>query len=260
MHNLRKLSLSVVLTLVLLAVVMPAWAQAEDELVLSLSRDFGYGGMNGVDIQGTFSMKAEGPADLAKVAFYIDETLIGEDSQAPYKIQFNTDNYGLGMHRLRAQGTTSAGETLQSNVYQKNFVSAGEGWKSAMSFLVPVLVLTLGISLISILGPVVLGGKKTGSIPLGARRNYGFAGGTICPKCNRPFALNFMAPNMILGKLARCPHCGKVGIFTRQSPAMLRMAEEAELALAKAAEPQVQGLSEAEKLKKELDDSRFQGM
>ena len=129
-----------------------------------------------------------------------------------------------------------------------------------MKIVGPILILTLGISLVSIIGPVVLGRKKRGSIPLGAPRSYGAAGGTICSRCGRPFAVNFFAPNMVFGKLVLCPHCGKVGVMARRSPAELQMAEEAERALAAESAPQVQGMSEEEKLQKELDDSRYQGL
>ncbi|MBE3143594.1 MAG: hypothetical protein IMZ61_06685, partial [Planctomycetes bacterium] len=66
-------------------------AQSE-ELTLSLTRDFGSGGFNS-DIQGTFSIKARGPANLERVQFFLDDTLLGEDPESPFAIQFITDNY-----------------------------------------------------------------------------------------------------------------------------------------------------------------------
>ncbi len=260
MPTIRKLSWITILIALALVWAFPALAQTADELVLSLSRDFGYAGFNGKDIQGTFSMKVTGPEDLVKVIFYVDDTVIGEDAEAPFKVQFNTDSYAQGLHTLSAVGITAAGKEIRSAEYEKNFVSADEGWGSAMEIVGPILILTLGISLISIIGPVVLGRKKRGSIPLGASRSYGAAGGTICSRCGRPFAVNFFAPNMVFGKLVVCPHCGKVGVMARRSPTELRLAEEAERALAAESAPQVQGMSAEEKLQKELDDSRYQGM
>ncbi|MCX6039409.1 MAG: hypothetical protein NTW99_16290 [Chloroflexi bacterium] len=81
-------------TLVSLLAITAAFAQTE-ELSLRMSRDFGYGGFNN-DIQGLFSMKVTGPADLARVVFYINSIVIGEVTQAPFNLQFNTDNYPLG--------------------------------------------------------------------------------------------------------------------------------------------------------------------
>jgi hypothetical protein len=260
MQIVRKITLFSILLIISLASVFPVLAQSEDELVLTLNRDFGYAGFNGTDIQGTFSLKATGPEDLVKVIFYIDDKVIGEDGEAPFKIQFNTDSYGVGAHTLSATGMTSAGKEIKSNVYEKNFVSADESWKTAMGVVGPILILVLGISLISIIGPVVMGRNKKGSIPLGAPRSYGLGGGTICPRCGRPFAINFFALKLVVGKLVRCPHCGKLGVMPRRSPAELKKAEEAELAMAAEDEPQVKGISEEEKLQKELDDSRYQGM
>lgn len=230
-------------------------AQQEDELTFSMSRDFGYASGTG-DIQGTFSMIAKGPADLVKVSFYIDDQVIGEDSEAPFKLQFTTDSYGLGMHSLKAVGTTASGRVIESKTYQRNFVSADEGWKAALTIAGPILGLVLVISLVGVLGPVLMG-KKKGSIPLGAPRNYGAAGGAICTKCKRPFPRHFFAPNMLFGKLERCPHCGKISIVAAASPAQLRAAEKAELALLAGDAMQVEGMSEEEKLRKELEDSRY---
>ena len=56
-----------------LIVALPVLAQVS-ALTLSLSRDWGYGGFGG-DIQGTFSFHAKGPADLARVEFYIDDLI-----------------------------------------------------------------------------------------------------------------------------------------------------------------------------------------
>ncbi|NOX60535.1 MAG: hypothetical protein GXP42_01080, partial [Chloroflexi bacterium] len=70
---------------------------------LSLRRDWGYGGFAG-DIQGTFTMKVEGPDDLVSVDFYIDDQLIGTDTEPPWRLRFVTDDYPLGVHELRAVG------------------------------------------------------------------------------------------------------------------------------------------------------------
>jgi len=260
MHSMRKIGHLLILILLALLLTFPVLAQSDNELQFSMSRDFGYASTNGRDIQGTFSMKVSSPEDLVKVIFFIDNTEIGEDTEAPFRVQFTTDNYSLGVHSLSATGTTADGREVKSKVYERNFVSAEQGWKDAMKFVGPLLILTLGISVISVIGPVLLGRKKRGSIPLGTPRSYGAAGGTICSRCGRPFALNFFAPNMVVGKLVVCPHCGKVDVMARRSPAELQQAEEAERAMAAEGAPQVQGLSEEEKLQKELDDSRYQGM
>jgi len=82
------------------------FTQEQEELTLSMSRDFGYSSGTG-DIQGTFSMKASGPDTLVRVEFFIDDTLIAEDNEAPYKVQFVTDNYPLRSTCYKYKGVTN---------------------------------------------------------------------------------------------------------------------------------------------------------
>lgn len=247
----KKIILSIFIAALLLGVtIFYAYAQ-DDQISLSFSRDFGYASSG--DIQGVFSFHVKGPDNLARVAFFIDDQKIGEDSEAPFSLQFSTDSYPLGEHTLSAIGYTSDGKELPSNQVHRQFVSADEGWKAAMGILVPVLGLVVAISLISIVGPMLMNrGKKT---PLGAQRNYGFSGGAICPKCGRPFAMNIFKLNLLVGSLDRCPHCGKFSVVRHASMAELRAAEAAEL---DGNQPQIEGMSEEEKLKKELEGSKYQ--
>ncbi|MBN2149062.1 MAG: hypothetical protein JW726_16880 [Anaerolineales bacterium] len=234
-----------------------ALAQSEEPFELGLSRDFGYGGL-GNDIQGLFSFKIRGPENLQRVEFMIDGEMIGEDTEAPFKLQFSTDDYPLGEHSLSAVGYTSDGRELQSNVIVVEFVSPDEGMKFVGKILVPMLIL-VGIALVGSFTVPLLTAKKRGSLPLGEPRKYGIAGGAICPRCQRPFSLNFMAPNMLVGKFDRCPHCGKWAIMRARPINDLRAAEAAELEMAK-----TQGLvteeTEADKLRKDLENSRYQDL
>jgi len=121
---------------------------------------------------------------------------------------------------------------------------------------IPLLAVIVGLTVISFVIPTLF--RRGKSTPLGAQRNYGLTGGAICPKCQRPFVLNFMSLNLLIGKLDRCPHCGKWSLVHRTPIEMLRVAEQAELAQAQGNQAGVEGLSEEEKLKKALDDSRYQ--
>jgi len=199
-------------------------------------------------------MKVTGPADLAQVVFYIDNTAIGEITQKPFNLQFNTDNYPHGQHNIYAVGHSSSGQKYSSNTISSNFVAASEGNKAALQIVIPVLVIVFGAILLSFIIPLVTGRGKIQGLPLGAERNYGFSGG-ICPKCRRPFALQVISMNLGLSKLARCPYCGKWSAVRIQPIEKLREAEQAELEWAK---PEVQEETEEEKLRKELDDSKFQ--
>lgn len=231
--------------------------QANDELKLTLHRDFGYSDNKGT-IQGKFSMIAEGPDTLTKVVFYIDDQAIGEVSQAPFRLQFNTDNYPLGDHTISAIGFASDEQTFSSNILNRTFVSAEESWqagleiggKIAIGFIVGIggIVLLIG-------GIVFLTGRNTVSVPLGATRQYGWLGGAICPKCHRPFGMHIYGLNAGLSKYDRCPHCRKWSLVRRASPADLAAAEKAEMA--EIGQPEIEGMSEEEKLRRQLEDSRF---
>jgi hypothetical protein len=231
----------------------PAAAQTET-LNLTLTRDFGYSGFSN-DIQGTFTLHADGPADVVRVEFYIDQTPIGTDDTAPFSLQFVTDNYPLGAHSLTAVGQTSGGQTLRSNAIGVTFVTAAEGGHAALRIVLPVLIVVFGAMILAAVIPL-LAGRKTASVAPGAPRTYPF-GGSICPRCKRPFPFPLLTINLLASKFTRCPYCGRWGVFGFATLSQLRAAEQAELESAKA---QVTEVSKEEKLKKEIDDSKYQGL
>ena len=237
--------------LVSLFTVFGVFAQT-GQLTLRMSRDFGYGGFNG-DIEGLFSMHVTGPADLSRVEFYIDETKIGQVDQPQFNLQFNTDNYPLGTHQLYAIGYTAGGQEYRSNVIAGNFVPK----QSSLQFILPILGVVVLAILLSALVPMLANRGKRSSLPLGAERKYGAGGGGICPKCQRPFSLPIFSAHLGFSKLAVCPYCGKWSLVRVEPINKLREAEQAELESAKP-ENMVEA-SEEEKLRKEIDDSKYQG-
>lgn len=255
----RKKSFLFISFLALFIFIIPVAAQDNgDELKLSLNRDFGYSSGSG-KIQGTFTFKARGPDNLERVIFYIDDQVMGEVTQAPFNLRFITDNYSVGRHYFSAVGYTADGRELRTTrEYPAEFVSAEQGWMEAMTIVGPIfgiLVLILVVSFAS----MFISGKKLQNLPPGTPRNYGVAGGTICSKCKRPYARHVLAMNVVVGKLERCPYCGKWAIARALPLDTLRNAEAAELE-----DAQRQGLttviSDEEKLRKELDKSRYQDL
>jgi DNA-directed RNA polymerase subunit RPC12/RpoP len=233
-------------------------AQQAAGLSLGLSRNFGYSSGTG-KIQGQFTLKASGPANLQRVTFYIDDQQMGEATQSPFNFSFNTGSYSPALHNLSAVGDTSDGQELRSNVITAQFITSQEANQSTMRIVLPILVVVLGAILLSALIPVLPTRGKTQSLPPGAQRSYGVMGGTICPKCGRPFSIQFWGINLLTGKLNRCPYCGKWSIVRRRSMDDLRAAEQAELDQA-SSEAIPSPLSEEEKLRKELDNSKYQDM
>jgi hypothetical protein len=247
--------------LVLLAIlgfVTPAGAQVVEELELSVSRDFGSSDGTG-DIQGTFSMKVTGPSNLVQVRFYIDNTVIAEDTEPPFKVQFVTDDYAPGKHTMHAIGYTSDGRELRTREMTFNYMTAEESWQRGLKIVLPILVLVLVWKLLSTGVPSLSRGRKKGELLPPGEKNYGVIGGTICPRCASPFALNLFSPNLLVGKLVRCPNCGKWFIGRRASNDDLLIAEEAAWRQVHSA-TRVSEMKDEEKIRKELDDSKYQDM
>jgi len=253
----KKFSSIVLAVISMCLIVQPVLAQSDTGFTISMSRDFGYSSGTG-DIQGLFSIHAKGPDNLQRVVFLIDGESIGEDTESPYKLQFSTDSFANGVHTMSAIGYTTDGQELKSNEIRSNFVPAGEGIKAAgaiigviFGILIVVFVLAFAITMFST--------RRKGALPLGKPRNYGMKGGTVCKRCDRPFAFHIIAMNMLTHRLDFCPHCGKWQMAKPMPLEMLREAEKAELAWDQAAEgEQIQGLSEEEKLRRDLDSSRFE--
>lgn len=227
--------------------VLAATQSEEPELRLRLRRDFGYGA--GAQIRGRFSLIVDGADDLQRVEFFIDDEVIGEDDEAPFRLQFNTGGYELGWHTLRVVGYTTDGRALTSNAFQRQFVTG-----SASTYIViAVVALALGFRFISYLVTRDKGTER--------KKGYGMYGGAICPRCGRPFSRHWWAPNLIAGKLDRCPHCGKWHFSTRATPQMLasaeRFAEELD-AEEREAIDQPGETDEEEVLRKRLDESRYE--
>lgn len=73
--------------IVLLSLSAAQIGLAQSELVLSINRDFGYGGFDS-KIEGLFSLHANGPENLVNVEFFIDETSIALSKTGHSKFSF----------------------------------------------------------------------------------------------------------------------------------------------------------------------------
>jgi hypothetical protein len=234
-----------------LVVFSPALAQGAGEtLILDFNRDFGYGGFSG-DIQGRFSLKVRAPDDIVRVMYYLDDELVYEGTEPPFKWQFNTASYSEGRHTFSAVGYKADGTAVWAEPFTREFLSSDSAWGKTTGMVVPILVIVGIATLGGILGPLLLGRKKAH-----VHGVYGVAGGAVCPRCTFPFSRSVMAPNLLVGKLERCPHCGKWGILPRASAATLADAEER-------FSTDIQGTidepSEEEKMKQMIEESRFEG-
>ncbi len=221
----------------------------EPALTLRLVRTFGYGG--GRRIQGNFVLRVAEESGLERVEFLVDGEVVFEDGQPPFEYRFQTEAFALGEHTLSAVGYTLDERVLKSNTQRREFISAAQAWRSTTALLVPLLI---GIGALMILGTLM-----TVLIGRGGQRGpgaYGIAGGAVCPRCGRPFGRRFFSPNLLVGKLERCPHCRKWSLVPRATPAELRAAEGrlADEARMGPSDPE----DEARRLRRLIDESRFE--
>ena len=242
----RKLTLGLVFVIGLAFVQIAA---QEAALNLRLTRDFGYGGLDN-RIQGRFSMHASGPDNLVEVRFRIDDAIINVDKEPPFRYQFETNDFDPGQHTMSATGLLADGREIQSQFIVRAFLSDDEANQQLQDFILPLIIVIGGITLLGVVGPLVLGRNKKHRPGV-----YGMAGGAVCPRCTMPFSRSTLAPNMLVGKLERCPHCGKWSIVPRASADALIAAEER---LSGGDKPKGEAFeSEEEKRKRLLDESRF---
>jgi hypothetical protein len=235
-----------------LAVVGPIGAQ-DGQVRLSLSKAWGYS--LGGQIQGIMNLSVAGPKDTVSARFELDGQEITTVAKPPFSIQFNTDKYPRGWHKFSATVQTSSERTLKSNIISVEFVSAEQGWQVAQRIIIPLAAIVIIAMLASLGGQFLLSGRRKQRPEPGAPRNYGIEGGAICPKCGRPFARHFPSPNLLVGKLERCPYCGKWCIVAAASREALAAAEAAEAVASQAAVPEA---SPDEKLRRQIEESRYE--
>ncbi len=216
--------------------------------MLGLTRNFGYGGLN--KIQGNFTLKISSPPeDLDRVEFYFDGDLIAVIEEEPFHYKFHTSDFSEGEHRMSAVGYLADGQSLESNRISKDFLSSDQAWGETQQLIGPLLI---GVAVLTLLGiglPLLFNREK--NFVLG---KYGPAGGVVCPRCQLPFSRSMMSPNMVTGKLVRCPHCGKMSVLARASQDKL-MAAEARFS--NKDQPSAISTGEGD-LKKQIEDSRFE--
>ncbi len=244
-----KRAIPFLLILVLLTSPNFAAAQVEsDPLVISLGKDFGYAA--GGKIQGSFSLKVRSPDDLVRVDYLIDNVLVHTATEPPFRFQFNTADFSAGEHSFKAVGYRENGAQIVSSEFTREFIDAKQAWDSVGKLIVPLFVVVGGVSLLAALGSVNFGRKR--DFKLG---EYGLAGGVVCPRCQLPYARNVLAPNLVIGKLSRCPHCGKWAVLPRASQIALKAAEDR---FAVKGVIDLEALDDDKDYRRLLDDSRFE--
>jgi hypothetical protein len=245
-----KLSLFLLLILlalfVLVNVNLVSGQENEPSLRINIDRQVGFS--LGGRIQGTFQISANGPPELSRVQFLIDGQLLGEDLSAPYEIRLQTSNYSAGGHTLSAVGILDDGQTLESETLRRDFVSGN--W---VFFVLIVLILTIvAVRII----PAILSSRQSSEYSGG--QEYGYLGGAICQRCHRPFRLHYWSPRLLVGRLQRCPYCGKWQLARRASRDLLAEAERINKESAVEVSQTAKKTDDEDRLSRLLEDSRFE--
>lgn len=218
---------------------------------LRIMRDWGYG--NGADINGRMSLSIKGEqAQIQQVTFFMDGEVMATVSADPFKVQFDTNNYDPGVHRMTAEVKTTSGETYSTNALVSNFVEKGEANQDMLKIL--LLVGGIPVASIGIQFFMQKNANKNTKYDENGRVQYGIWGGAVCPSCGQPFSRSFLGINLVGVRLERCPHCGKFVAARRASPDQLDTAERRFRAVP-ADLPPVK--SEVEKKQEEYDDSKY---
>lgn len=227
-------------------------AQAESPFSISLRRDFGYG--NGTSLQGRLSLHLKGDsAQVTRVEYLMDGKSMGVLTAEPFSLAFNTDDYPAGGHQFKARVETKYGKSYETAPISANFLTADQAQTDTKAILLPILGITAVAILISF-GAQALMTRKSKTSAVYQKVVYGALGGAVCKRCGKPFSRSILGINIVVGKLERCPHCGKWQITTRASTQTLA---EAEAELEKQYQPAPAAQVGAQETKDLLDDSRY---
>ncbi len=237
----------------LLFSAQPALAQ-DYEYTVHVRKDFGYSWAN--DIQGSFSIALIGDEENVKsVNFFIDDEILATLDSSPFRYQFNTEDFNPGAHQLYGEVFLKDGSSQLTPALIYDFLARETSSQQIKKIFLIIGGILLGvIAIVTFVQTVFLKGKKQGTREPGAPRSYGLMGGTICPKCGRPFPRHIYGMNLVVGRLDRCDNCGKWVMTVRATPEVLRMAEEAELEAVKADETET---IRPAKERDNLEDTRF---
>lgn len=89
-------------------------AEAKPSIDFEFYKNDGYG--MGDDIGGVWTITAKVSTDVQYVEFYLDDQIQQKDTTAPYSWQFNTLNYPVGSHAIKAVAYDSSGSSAMLQV------------------------------------------------------------------------------------------------------------------------------------------------
>lgn len=124
-------------------------ALAAPTVSLSWYKNNGYGWGN--DIGGEWTITADVSSDVTHVEFYVDDALVHNVTEAPFKWAFNTADYSNGEHTIIAIAYNDTGEMATVQV-DRNFVeySAADTLWLIAGIVAAVMVIMLAVAIYKI--------------------------------------------------------------------------------------------------------------
>ena len=242
------------LLLLIAVTVTPVFAQSQDGFQLGITKTFGFA--NGDLIRGTFTLYITGSPSIKSVQYLIDGNSMGTVNSAPFNLTFQTTSYPTGFHDLSVIVETTDGRTVTIPSRRFEFATPDQETSGVARVLIPILAIVVLVALLGAIAQIFFFKKKFASIPSGTQRNYGIRGGTICPRCHRPYSIHLWAINFVYYRVDRCDFCGKWAFVRSYSMDSLRAAEQKELASTDTSSaPAVK--TDEEKLREMIDKSKY---
>ena len=244
----KKKILTLLFTAFLLGLLaLPVCAQ-DAPYSLRLRRDWGTG--LGSRIQGRFTLSISGDENaIQTVRYTLDGQEMASLDQAPFRFSFDTGTYAAGNHELAAQLMLKDGSSSSTAPLRVEFLAGDEARKVIISILLPIIAISLGASLVSVLVQSASARKAKA-----AGLQTTLARPSVCKHCGQAFSRPLIGGiNLLTGKYTPCPHCGKWQIAKPASPAEVQEALEAQAA---ARENPVKADPQAAE-REAIDDSKY---
>ena len=117
-------------------------AEAKPSIDLDFAKDNGYGFGN--DIGGLWTVNAHVSSEVAYVEFYLDGQLQRNDTSAPFSWQFDTVNYSVGSHAIKAVAYDALGESAFLQV-ERNFQQTSTETVTGIIFAIVIAVVVVAV-------------------------------------------------------------------------------------------------------------------
>lgn len=142
--NMNTKAYAIVFLICISALLLPSLVEAKPSIDLDFAKDNGYGFGN--DIGGLWTVSAHVSSEVAYVEFYLDGQLQRNDTSAPYSWQFDTVDYSVGSHAIKAVAYDALGETAFLQV-ERNFQETSTETLTTIIFAIVIAVVAVAVGI-----------------------------------------------------------------------------------------------------------------